>query len=346
VAAAYENLGVVNLIQGMNYNSRASLAEATAMLKQALRWIPTHTGANAALGVASGLTEGKIVALPYWKSAWEFGQRPPDGLRLGLAYETLDQLDLATRIWRDARADVFFATVGIDLLNRGRPGESRVYLERVLKIRECDVQVQNYLGRIYLALGNNQDAHRVYSEALRCAGGVLSADLHYGLAASLFQQFRQRVSQNEADWMLLDQVIAYLDQTLTLDPHYAMAYILKAQVLLDRGDREGAFSVYQQGYQNARGFFTVSPDSFTAHINLGLLYWKDKNDNEAAKKEFERAIAVLPTDPRGYLYLGNLMLETCQLEEVRALYKAAQERGADISTELGSLASRSTYCSR
>lgn len=33
VAAAYENLGVINLIRGMNYDSSTSLAEATAMLK-------------------------------------------------------------------------------------------------------------------------------------------------------------------------------------------------------------------------------------------------------------------------------------------------------------------------
>lgn len=308
--------------------------------------MPTHTGANAALGVAIGLTEGKIVALPYWKSAWELGQRPHDGLHLGLAYETLDRLDLATRFCRDAGADMFFATVGIDLMNAGHPAESRVYLERVLKIRGSDVQIQNHLGRIYLALGNNQDAYRVYSEALGCVGGNLIPDLHYDLAASLFQKFRQSLSQNQADWVLLDQTIAYLDQSLTLDPHHAMAYILKAQALLDRGDRAEAFNVYQEGYQNAREFFTVSPDSFTVHINLGLLYWKDKNDDEAAKKEFERAIAVHPTDPQGYLYLGNLMLKACYLEEARELYRAAQEHGADISAEVRALASRSIYCSR
>lgn len=78
--------------------------------------------------------------------------------------------------------------------------------------------------------------YRVYSRALNGDGGWQQeeANLHYGLAVSIFQQIREGKPRES---ITLEWAIDHLNRGLALDPRHGKAYILLAQVLLDTGAR-------------------------------------------------------------------------------------------------------------
>lgn len=340
----HKNLAMVALTYAMSGEYMPGMYEAEERISRSLLWESHDPGANAAMALVLSTLRDESAALPYWEVAWRKGTRPIDGLRLGLAYESIGRPELAVSVWRKAGADRYFVTVGTNLMNTGRFDESRLNFERALKVQGCNLQAQERLGRLYLALGESQKAYRIYKEALSCDGGLEVADLHYGLAASLFQQFRQSQSEEQPDRAALNVIVDHLHQALALDPQDGKAYILLAQVLLDKGAREEALSVYEKGYREVQKFFITPPDSFTVHINLGILYWKDKANHAGAEAEFRRAIAVLPADPRGYLYLGDLLLEECRLDEAYQAFQKAAQRGTDISQRLELLKRAASDC--
>lgn len=79
--------------------------------------------------------------------------------------------------------------------------------------------------------------------------------------------------------------MVYLNETLTLDPYYSMAYFTKALLLLEKGDTALAVSNLQIAVER-------EPEYYDAYIQLALLF-AGKN-NELALNYFDNALNLFP----------------------------------------------------
>jgi tetratricopeptide (TPR) repeat protein len=90
----------------------------------------------------------------------------------------------------------------------------------------------------------------------------------------------------------LDAVV----RSLVLDPKSEAAIVMKAGILDDMGFSDDAVDAY-------RKIITLKPDSFLAHLNLGITLIR-KRDIDQAQRELMRAHEIAPDNPSPFLHLS------------------------------------------
>ncbi|HXN45181.1 MAG TPA: TIR domain-containing protein, partial [Bryobacteraceae bacterium] len=91
--------------------------------------------------------------------------------------------------------------------------------------------------------------------------------------------------------------LAEIDQAIALDPDYAAAYALRAEVLTYLSyepNIEGVKALREQAIASAERAVALAPDLGDAHVALGIVHARILLDFVGAGAEFDRAFAVAP----------------------------------------------------
>jgi len=114
---------------------------------------------------------------------------------------------------------------------------------------------------------------------------------------------------------------------------------LRAEALRALGRLEEA----REAYRGASSLFarqkagreeTLGTSALETHLTLGRLELEPGGDPERAAECFQRALALVPQDPRPFLGQARLALQRGQIAEVRPLLEAARERAGEDPPEL------------
>jgi len=123
-------------------------------------------------------------------------------------------------------------------------------------------------------------------------------------AYQLFLRGGSAMSQNNKT--SLAAANGYLDKAVKLDPDFAQAWVLLAQVTLVQAStgtmppKEGLERARQLAQQALR----LSPELAEPHFVLGYVYRKLDWDWSAAETEVRQGLSLDPTDPWGLMYMG------------------------------------------
>jgi TolB-like protein/Tfp pilus assembly protein PilF len=91
--------------------------------------------------------------------------------------------------------------------------------------------------------------------------------------------------------------LTLLDQAIALDPNYAAAYALRAELLIPLSfepNLEGAKGLREQAHASAERAVALAPDLGEAHIALADVYARILQDYVGAAAEDDRALAIAP----------------------------------------------------
>ena len=103
-------------------------------------------------------------------------------------------------------------------------------------------------------------------------------------STALFYLARAMLSENESA-----KVLSLLNLSIQLDPSNYFSYNLKALILGGQGDIDGAKKIYAY-------IVTREPKFTSAYVNLGNLYWNER-DYESAWDIWSMGHEALPDDP-------------------------------------------------
>jgi tetratricopeptide (TPR) repeat protein len=123
--------------------------------------------------------------------------------------------------------------------------------------------------------------------------------------------------------------IERLEETLRIDPKFALAAYYLGQAYVQVNDLDRATAAFERALE-------LDPTNFVAAYNLGAAYLK-KQHVEAALRQFERAAEINPDYAPAHLALGEVFLYLKRpADAARALERAAQlaPRVAKVHTHL------------
>jgi tetratricopeptide (TPR) repeat protein len=104
-------------------------------------------------------------------------------------------------------------------------------------------------------------------------------------------------------------------KALSLDSQYPDALLLKAQILVMKGESTLAQEMMERVCR-------IAPDNPEAHFQLGIVFDNKKLHREAVE-QFERAVALRPADPRAYDYLALNLEALGEAVKAATIYKSA-----------------------
>ena len=85
-------------------------------------------------------------------------------------------------------------------------------------------------------------------------------------------------------------------RSIVLEPKNEMSYIMKAGILDDMGLPDRAIETYKQ-------IIELKPDSYMAHLNLGITYFRENNLDQAIS-EFKLTNEIVPEHPSPFFFLA------------------------------------------
>jgi TolB-like protein/DNA-binding SARP family transcriptional activator len=120
--------------------------------------------------------------------------------------------------------------------------------------------------------------------------------------------------------------LEYFRQAIALDPNYSAAYagLSRMQMRLAGGDEKEVTRRLALGEQAALKAVALDDSVGDAHAALGLVRRRNY-DLASAEKEFARAVALEPTNPRFREWLAQLYISTERPKEALAEARRAQE---------------------
>ena len=104
-----------------------------------------------------------------------------------------------------------------------------------------------------------------------------------------------------------------IDKALTLKSEYPEALILKGQLLAIKGEPGAARKTLEEACR-------IAPKNAEAHFQLGVLLDNSKLNREAVE-QFRISVALRPSDPRAYDYLGLNLEALGETPEAAKIYK-------------------------
>jgi len=110
----------------------------------------------------------------------------------------------------------------------------------------------------------------------------------------------------------LNGALAELDEALRLKPDYEAAALGAADLRAENAPDDAIAGLQR--------FLKRAPNSVAGHITLARLYLQ-RNDGDAARKEFETLGRIAPTDPRVPLALGLTSMQSHQYDEAERYLK-------------------------
>jgi tetratricopeptide (TPR) repeat protein len=119
----------------------------------------------------------------------------------------------------------------------------------------------------------------------------------------------------------VDGALAHYQQALQINPNYARAYNNLGFALLQKGKADEAITDYQQALK-------IEPDYTQAHENLGnALFQEGKVDDAIA--QYQRALQIYPDYEEAHNNLGTALFQEGRLDEAISQYQQALQINPD-----------------
>ena len=212
---------------------------------------------------------------------------------LGALSEASGQLDRALKSYRSG---LRYAPENAPLLGAEIRvlRQSRQYDQALRKAKAAiesdsnNVEAYNQLGLVYLETGKIELAQFIYNRAIEIVPPA-STDphMHANLARVYLAQDRKGLARKE------------LTRALELDPNLTLARLYVAEMAMDDRDYETVVATLEPTLVDAG-------DDPAIHMNLGIGY-RGVGRLEDAKKSYEKALELNPSDPAPYLNLAALV---------------------------------------
>jgi adenylate cyclase len=120
--------------------------------------------------------------------------------------------------------------------------------------------------------------------------------------------------------------VALLEEAIRMDPQFALAYAQLGHLLVQGA---GDFLPHRDGFSRARPLVVraleLDPDLSEAHSARGDLAMQDEHDWKLAEAEFEKAIALNPSNGRARASYSTLLRVLGRYEEAERQLRAALE---------------------
>lgn len=151
-----------------------------------------------------------------------------------------------------------------------------------------NVEAYNQLGLIYLETGKIELAQFIYNRAIEIVPPAgTDPYMHANLGRVYLAQERKGLARKE------------LARALELDPNLTLARLYVAEMAMDDRDYDTVVSTLEPTLADAG-------DDPAIHMNLGIGY-RGVGRLEDAKKSYEKALELNPSDPAPYLNLAALV---------------------------------------
>ena len=124
-----------------------------------------------------------------------------------------------------------------------------------------------------------------------------------------------------------DKAIEYYNQTIALDPNYALAYVGLVEAYLPMAMTSGmpSWEVLPKAKAAAQKAIELDETLAEAHVALGLIiFWYDW-DWQAAERQFMRALEINPNSPEARFGYAHLLSNTLRHERAIAEIRRAME---------------------
>lgn len=228
--------------------------------------------------------------------------------------------------------------IGEIQLKQGKHDEALVSFDTAQTINPKWVYPVYGRGLVYLDQGNLNLARETFERAIQNnrkfapayikLGQVLAKEKFFDDALMEYQKAAEHQPYTATDVFELAVIFAEADnadgavqlyhRTLEIDPNHGEAHLAVADILFTQGDTDTAVVHYRKAIENdptlKESFFDVLKPYFAGSIGL-----------DEARGMLEKAMAVLPDDPRSYFYLGKIEAESGNIEKAIEHYNKTLE---------------------
>ncbi len=137
-------------------------------------------------------------------------------------------------------------------------------------------------------------------------------------AAAYDQYLRGLVATNNVTALRLEEAVRAFERATTLDPTFAEAYAAWANVyVMAAGDFVSMPKVMPRARELADRALALDPESSDAHSALANIAFQFDHDWALAEREFERAIALNPSNLMAHRFFGLMLVALERFEEAR-----------------------------
>lgn len=151
-----------------------------------------------------------------------------------------------------------------------------------------NVGAYNQLGLVYLETGQVELAQFIYQRAMQIVVQAKSdPQMYANLGRVFFAQDQIRAAEEQ------------FKKALELDPNLVLARLYIADMAIDNRDFDTVVSTLEPT-------LAIAGDNPSVHLNLGIGY-RGTGRLEEAKKSYEKALELKPSDPGPYLNLAVLL---------------------------------------
>lgn len=197
-----------------------------------------------------------------------------ENLRLGLRYSS-DNLDLRVALIRHLR-------------NEGRLDDAIEASKAALKINANHLPIYNNFALAYLDKGDTTLARFILQKALQSVeGAVNNATLHTNLGWSYYLDGNKPAAKES------------LEKALEIEPELVPALMYLSRVYLDDRNYEDMVPLLETAKD-------VDPTNADVQLTLGIAY-RGVERLDDARKAYEQALVLRPTDPTPHFNLGILL---------------------------------------
>lgn len=275
------------------------------------------------------LEQGAVrTALGLLETAWEASDHDPVvGFKLAEAYSRAGELDSSEQVI-DAVLDHHGDYVDALLFKaklyylKGDRLNCALMLEQVVQKRPGDFEIQQFLGRVYYELENDEKAIDAYRKALSLDPSYPSLFYRYGLL------LRKEQRNQEAEKAFQD--------ALDLNPEFHESALELSEIWIE-----------QQRYARAESLLTsvltADPDQEEALLTLALMYFNQgKYDDGIRILEQRKRTAPLPREAT--ILLGRLYYEAQEYDEAYSIFAGLYREGSrspDLARILGEVSMKS-----
>ena len=275
-------------------------------------------------------------------------------------YELAERLDPATADWP--------YLLGFLAAGRGAHDDAARRFERALELRPSYWPARVRLGDALLAEGNLDGAERAFRAARAAAPGAPWGELGLGKTARRRGRHEEAAehlraalaldpAHRETRYLLAmtarrlgnaeraDELLAGVDgaEPSSLDDPMlgtVLGLVRDAQAMIRAANERLAAGDYRAAERLYHGVLRLDPDSYDAHLNLGVLYGLSDRNREAAAA-LERAAEIDPDRADAFALLTIAYIKTGRAEEgLRQLETALRidpdhSRALEILSDLG-----------
>jgi tetratricopeptide (TPR) repeat protein len=269
----------------------------------------------------------------YYPGIVSFQDYPLTGIAQNLLSERL--VDAEQRVTSGPADPEARLTLGEILFDMGRPGEARREFERALAFDPGSPRALTGLGWVYLVEGRPQEALRAFRQTTPSPLSALvgQANALHRLdrldemeevvteAKDRFPSSPQPPTQAALLYLIQGRVAEArqeLEQTLTLDPGYALAHGLRSNIALVRNEKELA-------HQAALQAIAANPFSASAYLDLSLVKQAEFRLEEALQAA-RKAVKLDPENPQAMIQVSRLLFGFGRLSEALSMAEQARRR--------------------